>query len=167
MRAVDLNTYLLIACGLFMRVKSQWSFSTLVFCWSVARQFPEAEIQTQSIFDKNGIVNPKPETIIRQTLESSSRLISMAPFLNEKKFQAFLKYMNLQPESEKAFHFIKTTALSEQKPGDVDDGTRTITYEINQSVGVNVFNEFNVDETTYRMIPSLSMMQQFFSCLWW
>jgi len=141
-------------------------FSTIISCWSLMNQFPGVEIHRQSIFDEAGLVNRDAEGFIRQTLESSGKFKEQAPFLNEEKFNVFIRNMQLQPVSEQGFFFIET----DKYDSDIDDATRaariladtqTITEEIHTGVGVNVFNQFTHEGITYRMVPSLSMMQQF------
>jgi len=140
-------------------------FSTLIFCWSLMKQFPDVEIHVQPIFDSNGEVNRAAERFLRQTFESCCLTKGQASFLDEKKFNTFLRNMKLQPDSENSFFFIKTNKFEENLDNETRktktlDGTFTVTEEIYQA-GVNVFGQFENEGTTHRMIPSLSMMQQF------
>lgn len=140
-------------------------FCTLIFRWSLGKDFPGEEIQTIRLFDKAGNINPSAEEFIVQTLKASGSEKGKYVFLNKDEIARFFEKMKLLPESEKVFFCLKTKPVPLfdllAAACAISDNTRTITEEVRDSIGVNVFNTFTVNEETYRMVPSLGMMQQF------
>jgi len=142
-------------------------FTSLIKRWSLANELPDVKVQTLSLFDANGKVNPLAENYIRQTLKVSGNHKGGPDFLDDKQIQIFFEKMKLEPESEQTFFFIKTTRFDDFSSYSRTRVERllvndvTITEELYQFVGFNVFNQFEHEGETYRMIPNLSMKQQF------
>lgn len=144
-------------------------FCSLIFCWSLMKQFPGTRIGIQPLFDPDGTVNSVSAASIRQTLESSGKYRGQRALLNEEKMNAFFRSMHAQPASEQFYFYIDAGQIdlpqNEVKKGaKIFNNTLTITEDIYASQGVNVFNQFRGGlalDIKYRMLPSLSMMQQF------
>lgn len=136
-------------------------FTTLTFAYSLMKEFSEDRIYTQSLFNEDGTVNKNAENFIRQTLQPSGIYEGEELYMDDEKLLEFLESMKAKPESEKVFFFIKTKNHDHsERTIDTLNKDHTITQEIFANTGINIFSQFNHNTTTYRMLPSLSMMQQ-------
>ncbi|MBM3191473.1 MAG: hypothetical protein FJZ63_02300 [Chlamydiae bacterium] len=140
-------------------------FTTLLLAWSLLVEFPEKTIHINPLFHQDGSVNQAAKNSIRATLKNTKE--EFPAFLSEEtQVDAFFERMRGQPESEKFFFSIDAEPYQWGIPvveqmAELAQGSRTITREIAESVSVNVFHQFQRAGRTYRMVPSLSMMQQF------
>ena len=77
-------------------------------------------------------------------------------FLTTAKIDRFFKQMQKKQTSEAGFFLVKTIPYQE-----LPNTVTTISRTIYSQTGINVFNQFQLREATYEMIPSFSMMQEF------
>jgi hypothetical protein len=129
----------------------QEQFATTVFCSSLMKEF--TKVQTLSLFTAQGKINGEAAGFIGQTLQAKANMqFRMGNFLEGDKLGIFWNQMRKQPASEQCFFMVE---------GQYSSSCKTVTDAIND-IGMNVFGYFR-DQNNYplRMVPSLSMMQQF------
>lgn len=147
-------------------------FATLITCWSLMIDFPDSHIHTQSLFDGEGSIDKQANKMIQDTLvyrgeefiHSSDTEKRM--FLQGDQLELFFQKMKIQPESEKVFFFVTMNPYNWSKPVhevylEMFSKKRTVMEHIAAYLGINVFHQVTLDSTTYRMVPSFSMMQGF------
>lgn len=132
-------------------------FTTITFAYSIIKEHPEIKIHVCPLFDHNGLPNAQAKNIISETLKPTGILKGKEPFLTRDQIVDFFKKMRSESLSEQNFFFIESKETLNK--------TRTITEGITDGTGVNVFNYFNLNDNTYRMVPSFSMMQQFLNAV--
>ncbi len=129
--------------------------STLIFRWSLIKDFPDAKVQVISLFDDAGNVNLLADGFIRQTLKESRDFGEGGVYLNEDQLSSFYKRMKEKPLSEQLFFYMKV-----KEPPKDRYVYKTIVQRI-QQLGNNVFNEFSYKGEYYEMIGTHSMLQEF------
>jgi hypothetical protein len=142
--------------------------STLLIYWFLQKNHPDTEIKVINLFEK-GEINPRAREIIIQTLkvaiipdELKTQILKDEEiiYLNEKQIQSFFDKIKTKPLSEQYFFVIPDFfPIPKNYSGLLE--TATITQEINQSTGINVFCRFSENGKLLKMIPSLSMMQSY------
>ena len=128
--------------------------STLIFRWSLSKDYPDAKVHVISLFDETGNINPLADNFIRQTIRQSGYYSGTGAFLNEDQLSSFYIKMREKPPSEQVLFFTEVkeiTGMPEEK---------TIIQRI-QQVGNNIFNEFSYKGKYYEMTATFSMFQEF------
>ena len=163
------------ALGAFKSGKiSMEQFSTLIFRWSLEKDFPEEAIEVIPLFNPDGSINLEARENIRQTLKKIEGVGSLLGFsvdvVSDEHLELFYKRMKRVPQSERYFFQFGTPPRSKfnaiEAKAQSQNQTRTITQEVTESAEFNVFNafrRFDIEDENLawrRMCASLSMMQQ-------
>jgi|GEM_PF-1224767 len=139
--------------------ESQWT--TTLFCYALMVDFPEEEIHVEPLFNEDESVNKIAEEAISYTMHRKG------PYLTGDQLTTFFTKMRSEPKSEQAFFFVSTQpynwGIDCKKASEkiFIHQSRTVMEAVAVDAYMNVFHQFVKDEKTYRMMPSLSMMQQF------
>jgi len=141
---------------------SREQFSTLM--WRRSALLANGSIIDVPLFI-NGQVNPQAKAIIKETLQVHPLVQStlIVDFLSEEELDQFFEQMRSKPLSEQRFFYVPDKypppdPFTSNRIKDIVEGTRTISHEVQQNAGFNVFGRFGGDK---RMGPSASMMQTF------
>lgn len=136
-----------------------------------------AKIKVVPLFINNQI-NPDAKGIIRQTLKAATEAkilkeagVTNHSYLDEAQIKEFFVEMRKKPLSEQRFfvvddiHFRQgdapTAYESDWVTADVMKGKRTSSQQIQKTNGINIFCRFKDNQKPMRMLPSLSMMQNY------
>jgi hypothetical protein len=149
----DLDSLPRDALGAFHEGKiSMPQFCTITFFWSLAKSGKELVVAPLFIGDE---VNFFVKSLIAETMKKSGKLVGLQPdFLDEAEISAFFTRMHAAPKSEQVL------LLSKPEEGFVGP-ISTITQEIYQKAGTNVFNKCLILGSVFDMNVSFSMVQQF------
>lgn len=134
-------------------------FSTLIFRWSIQRDFPEKEIKAIPLFNADGTINEYARNCIEQTTHSKLKK-NLFKCVSSADLEKFYLKMKLAPLSEQYFFQIQGNHPQFNDCFDVQKNI--LITEVIQKTGLNIFNEFipNNENNAARMVASLSMMQQ-------
>jgi len=144
-------------------------FATVTFCYSLMMDFPGKQIHIEPLFNVDGSVSEVAQAAIFDTMNrASKRFIKNNADLEETKLKEFFEKMRSEPKSEQFFLSVATEPYlnknQEQVVQDlfINKSQRIMeTLSTGKQTGFNVFHLFTKGEDTYRMMPSLGMMQKF------
>jgi|GEM_PF-4800755 len=146
---------------------SMEQFCTLIFRWSLEKDFSDLEIDAAPLFNADGSIHEEARDMIRKTLRIIGFPTSAGlgyEVVLESHLDLFYQRMKKMPKSEQYFfHFVADplppfSRYSSEKA--FQEKTRTITQEV-QAQEMNIFNTLALTKyESRRMSPSLSMMQQ-------
>ncbi len=146
--------------GLLDPEHGQNQVATILHFWGARQYIAGAAIQTVSLFNSDGQINPKFEHYIYKTLLGSS-------FSEDDKDDAFIANLRKLPASEQQFLLIPDVQGDNplltivQKNGG-DAFKTTISQIIKGQTTINAFNRLKEPpQRLMRMVPSVGMMQAF------
>lgn len=154
------------------------AFATMMWYRTALKSHGSDEkIKTIPLFI-NDQVNPEAKAIIRQTLKGATEAkllkeagVANLSYLDEEQLKKFFIEMRKKPLSEQRFFVVEdihfrqgeapTDYDSDWKITDIMKGLRTSSQHIQKTNGINVFGRFKANQKPMRMLPSLSMMQNY------
>lgn len=144
---------------------SMEQFSTLTTCWSTLKDFPNATLKVQSLFNEDGTPNQSAKLALKQGFYNPTR--------NDRFFTGnegdadtlinnFFTHMESRPASEKVFFYIDTAEPTRVFVYTQEEQNALSIQDNLDAIGFRAFNEFSrtdPQESYHRMFPAFSMVQ--------
>lgn len=131
---------------------SMEQFCTILFRWSIARDFPDGSVEEIPLFSPDGTVHPLAEGLLLRTFTNTQHP-EAPPWISREQFEVFLEKMRKKPLSERTLFLLRRIPKHELT-------IRDQIVRIGINIGGDPFLGSDTPEKGTLLVPSFSMLQE-------